>query len=154
MPEATWPGAVRSRKVCTFWLIFTFVSILCLVFLDNYTHHEFALDYRVLFSLVALFSAQAFLAEVIGLRADARGVSFPRRLFAHLGFPTLWRRRIALKDISRADSLDERTVRFHLFSTELVDVLFPDIMSRRSFLRYIGKELARSVGAHQINRRA
>lgn len=154
MPEATWPGAVRSRKVCTFWLIFTFVSILCLVFLDNYTHHEFALDYRVLPSLVALFSAQAFLAEAIGLRADARGVSFPRRLFAHLGFPTLWRRRIALKDISRADSLDERTVRFHLFSTELVDVLFPDIMSRRSFLRYIGKELARSVGAHQINRRA
>jgi hypothetical protein len=32
--------------------------------------------------------------------------------------------------------------------------LFPDIMSRRCFLRYIGKELARSVGAHQINRRA
>jgi hypothetical protein len=154
MLQTTWPGAVRSWKICTFWSIFTLAPILCLVFVDYHTHREFAPDYRVLSGLVALFGAQAFLAEAIGLRADEQRVSFPRRLFPHLGFLTLWRRRIALTAISRADSLNERTVRFYLISAELVDLLFPDIMSKRHFLRYIGKELARSDRARQIKRRA
>lgn len=143
-------GAVRSWKVCALWSIFTIGPILWLLFLDEPTNQHFALDYRVFSGLVALFSTQAFLAEAIGIRANAHKVSFPRRLFPHLGFPTLWRRRIALKDISRTDSLDERTVRFILNSTELVDLLFPDSMSKRHFLRYVHKELARSVPTRPI----
>ena len=138
-------GAVRSWKVCAFWSIFAIVPILWLLFLHEPTDQYVALDYRVFYGLVALFSAQAFLAEAIGIRANAQKISFPRRLFPHFGFPTLWRRRIAMKDILRTDSLDERTVRFFLNSTELVDLLFPDSTSKRHFLRYVDKELARSV---------
>jgi hypothetical protein len=138
-------GAIRFWRVCAVWLIFAIGPILWLLLLNEPTEQYAVLDYRVFFGLVALFSAQAFLAEAIGIRANAQKVSFPRRLFPHLGFPTLWRRRIALKDISRTDSLDEQTVRFLLNSTELVDLLFPDSMSKRHFLRYVDKELARSV---------
>ena len=143
-------GAVRSWKVCAFWLIFAIGPILWLFFLHEPTDQDVALDYRVFSGLIALFSAQAFLAEAVGIRANAQKVSFPRRLFPHLGFPTLWRRRIALKDISRVDSLDERTIRFFLNSTELVDLLFPDSTSKRHFLRYVDKELARSVRTRPI----
>jgi hypothetical protein len=143
-------GAVRFWRVCAFWSVFAIGPILWLLFLDELTEQDFALNYRVFSGLVALFSAQAFLAEAIGIRANARKISFPRRLFPHFGFPTLWRRRIALKDILRTDSLDERTVRFFLSSTELVDLLFPDSTSKRSVLRYIDKELARSVRPRPI----
>lgn len=143
-------GAVRCWKVCAFWSIFTIGPILWLLFLDGATDQDFALDYRVFSGLVALFSAQALLAEAIGIRANAQNVSFPRRLFPHLGFPTLWRRRIALKKILRADTLNERTVRFFLNTTELVDLLFPDSTSRRHFLRYVDKEFARSVRTRPI----
>lgn len=149
-----WRGAVRSWKICVFWLILAVGPIIWLFFFDDPHPLDFGLDYRVLFDLVALFSAQAFLAEAIGLRANAQRISFPRRLFPHLGFPTLWRRRIALKDISRADSLDERTVRLFLISTELVDLLFPDSTSKRHFLRYLGKELDRSVRTRPIKKLA
>jgi hypothetical protein len=143
-------GAIRFWRVCAFWLIFAIGPILWLLFLNEPTEQYAVLDYRVFFGLVALFSAQAFLAEAIGIRANAQKVSFPRRLFPHLGFPTLWRRRIALKNISRIDSLDEQTVRFLLNSTELVDLLFPDSMSKRHFLRYVDKEFARSVQTRPI----
>ena len=138
-------GAVRSWKVCAFWSVFAIGPILWLLFRNGRNDQDFALDYRVVSGPLALFGAQAFLAEAIGFRANTQKVSFPRRLFPHLGFPPLWRRRIALKDISRADSLNERTVRFFLNTTELVDLLFPDSTSKRHFLRYVDKELARSV---------
>lgn len=147
-----WRGAVRSWKVCAFWSIFVVGPIIWLFLFADPTHQDFAFEYRVLSGLVAFFSAQALLAEAIGIRANAQRVSFPRRLFSHLGFPTLWRRRIALKDISRADSLDERTVRLFLISTELVDLLFPDSTSKRHFLRYVGKELDRSVRRRPIKK--
>jgi hypothetical protein len=143
-------GAIRFWKVCSFWLIFAIGPILWLFFLHEPTDQYPALDYRVFSGLVALFGAQAFLAEAIGIRVNSQKVSFPRRLFPHLGFPTLWRRRIALKNIARVDSLDEQTVRFLLNSTELVDLLFPDSSSKRHFLRYVDKELARSVQTRPI----
>lgn len=151
--EATWPTAVRSKKICAFWSTFTFMTILGFVISNTYPRQEFAIDYSAVSALLAAFSAQAFLAEAIGLRANRQRVSFPRRLFAHFGFPTLWRRQIALKDISRADSLDERTIRFYLLSTELVDILFPDIRSKRQFLRYIGEELARAPKTRLVRKR-
>lgn len=137
-------GAVRSWKGCVFWSVFVIGPILVLL-LVRPTDQDFTLNYRVFSGLVALFSAQALLAEAIGIRADAQKISFPRRLFPHLGYPTLWRRRIALKDISRADSLNERMVRFFLNTTELVDLLFPDSTSKRQFLRFVDKEIARFV---------
>jgi len=154
MFKAIGSGAVRSWKTCAFWLIFTVVSILSLVFLDDYSRQELGLDSRVLSGFVALFSAQAFLAEAIGLRANARGVSFPRRLFPNFGFPTVWRRRIDFKDISRADSRDTKRVRFYLTSAELVDVLFPDTISKQAFLNYVAKELTQSSRQRGIRRRA
>jgi hypothetical protein len=152
MVQATWPGSVRSWKICALWLIIALATLLSAVLLSNDGYRESAADYRILLGLVFLFSFQAFLAEAIGVRANAQSVSFPRRLLPHLGFPTLWRRRIALKDVSRADSFDDRSVRLYLFSTELVDILFPNIMSKRHFMRYISKELARSVRAFQLRK--
>ena len=157
MLQGAWPGGsgvfVRSRKACAFWLVFAVAPILSLVLLAHYSRQGLAQEYRTLAGLIALLGVQAFLAEAIGLRADAEGFSFPRRLLPHLGFPTLWRRRIPSKHISRADSLDLRTARIYLTSAERVDILFPDILSKRHFLSFIGEELARQSRRRQIKGR-
>lgn len=152
MLQATLPGSSRSLKICAVWLILTLVTILSAVLLNNEAGREISIDYRVLLILVPFFCAQALIAEVIGVRANAQSVSFPRRLLPHLGFPTFWRRRIAFKDVSRVDSLDDRSIRLYLFSAELVEVMFPDLISKRQFMRYINKELARSVEALQLRK--
>ena len=148
MLQGAWPGGsgvvIRSRKACAFWLVLTVAPILSLALLANYSRQELTLEYRALAGLIALFGVQAFLAEATGFQADSKGVSFPRRLFPHFGFPTLWRRRIPSKQISRADLLDLNMARIYRTSAERVDVLFPDIMSKRHFLHFIGRELARS----------
>jgi hypothetical protein len=83
--------------------------------------------------IIVLFGLQGFAAEMLGLRADEAGFSFPRRLFLRFGFPVLWRRRIPAKMVSRIDTLDSRTVQFYLTSCERVDFVFPDDEKMKRF---------------------
>jgi hypothetical protein len=119
----------RSWKACAAWLIATSVA----VGLALPTRLGLPSEIRVLISLVAVLCVQAFFAEFIGVRASEGEVSFPRRLLPRLGFPVFWRRRLAVGDISRVDSLDERTVRLYLDSAELLDIFFSRGEDRRRF---------------------
>ena len=144
--------SVRSWKACAFWFVFTVAPILSLALVTICSRHELVQECRALAGLIALFGVQAFWAEAIGLKADREGFSFPRRLLPQFGFPTLWRRRIPSSCISRADSLGSRMARIYLTSAERVDVLFPDITSKRRFLSYIGSELSRSSEWHKTEK--
>lgn len=96
---------------------------------------------RDLAGLIALFCGQACVAELLGFRCDSASISFPRRLLPRIGFPTLWRRRIALRDISRIDALGERAALFYLTSTERIELVFPGGHSRHIFMRFLAKAL-------------
>jgi hypothetical protein len=123
----------RSWKTCAAWLLATLISIGLIL------SNEIGLRWepRAVISLVALFCFQAFLAEFIGIRASERGISFPRRLLPRLGFPVLWRRRLAPGDVSRVDSLDERTARLYLDTAERVDLVFMRGEDRRRFVHFV-----------------
>ena len=86
--------------------------------------------------IIVLFGLQGFAAEMLGLRGDEAGFSFPRRLFPRFGFPVLWRRRITAKRISRMDSFVSRTVRLHLTSCEVVDFVFSDDEKMKRFMSF------------------
>lgn len=84
---------------------------------------------------VVVLGIQGFLAELLGIRIDENGVSFPRRMLLSSPFPILWRRTIPTSEISRIDPWDETSLRLSLRSAEVVDLVFPDRESRRRFMR-------------------
>ncbi len=90
---------------------------------------------------MALFVGQGFVAELIGFWCDRDSLSFPRRIFPGMGFPTIWRRKIPLRKISRMDALGERVILFYLSSTERVAVVFPNNRSRRQFMHFLSEAL-------------
>ncbi len=104
---------------------------------------------RVLAGLLALFCGQALVAEWIGFRCDGRGLSYPRRIFPSFSFPTIWRRQISVRKISRMDALGERAILFYLSSTERAAVVFPDNRSRRLSMRL----LSEAVETRRLSRR-
>jgi hypothetical protein len=127
----------RSWKTCAAWLMAISISIGLIVFSEIGLRWET----RAVISLVALFCFQAFLAEFIGIRASEKEISFPRRMLPRLGFPVLWRRSFAARNLSRVDSLDERTTRLYLKSCDQVDLLFARGEDRRRFVHFLEKYL-------------
>ena len=124
---------IRSWRSCASWLLFSSAFALGLV---SYEKHECVAELHFAIGIIVLFGLQGFAAEMLGLRADEAGFSFPRRLFPRFGFPVLWRRRITAKRVSRIDSFVSRTVRLHLTSCELVDFIFPDDEKMKRFMRF------------------
>jgi hypothetical protein len=120
---------IRSWIRCASWFLLTTGLVVVLVSSES-RNYLFALG------LIAIFGLQGFVAEMLGLRSDETGFSFPRRIFRALGFPVLWRRKIPAKSVSRIDSFDSRTVRFYLTSCELVDVVLSDNDEKRRFLQF------------------
>ena len=124
---------IRSWRRCASWLLFSSAFVLGLVGCEK---HECVAELHFAIGIIVLFGLQGFAAEMLGLRADEAGFSFPRRLFPRFGFPVLWRRRITAKRVSRIDSFVSRTVRLHLTSCELVDFVFPDDEKMKRFMRF------------------
>ena len=52
-----------------------------------------------MFGLVALYGAQAFIAEALGFKTDQTSLTIPRRLLQILPLVVLWRERIRWTDI-------------------------------------------------------
>ncbi len=145
--------AVRSWKACASWLMAT------LILIGFSLSGGFGLQWetRAVVSLVALLCFQAFLAEFIGIRASEREISFPRRLLPRLGFPVLWRRRFSARNLSRVDSLDQRSTRLYLKSTEQVDLVFARGEDRRRFVHFLEsylRERSLARNAHYSRRAA
>ncbi len=126
---------VRSTGLVFMWLVATALACAGIFLLR---HVE---PWRGFVGVGALFCAQGFIAELAGFRVGPNGVSFPRRIFPGVAFPTLWRRRVPAKEISRIDSLGDRAALFYLNSTERVAVVFPHPQSRRIFLRHLDAAL-------------
>ncbi|MEK4035556.1 hypothetical protein WOC76_05745 [Methylocystis sp. IM3] len=125
----------RSSLVASYWFIgFTLALASFFVFPAGGAA-------RVLAGLVALFCGQGFIAEWIGVRCDRDSISFPRRLFPGIGFPTVWRRRISVRKISRMDSVGQRAILFYLSSTERVAFVFPDNRSRHQVIRFLNEAI-------------
>ncbi len=129
---------IRSWRRCVSWFIFGTAVVLGLIYCDKINCEEFNLasQMRLTLGLMALLGLQGLLAEALGLWADENGFSIPRRIFPHLGFPVLWRRKILGRSLSRIDAIDSRMVRLYLTSTERVDFVFADNEKRRRFLRF------------------
>ncbi len=128
---------IRSWRSSALWFAVAALPLATAVF----NKPEMTNQGRFLIGLFALFGAQAFASELLGTRLETDSVSFPRRLFPYLPL-IVWRRRIPLKQISRADSLGDRGVRLYVASAELVDFMLPDSESKWRFLRYLGKAKA------------
>lgn len=123
---------LRSTNYCMAWLIFTVGCIaLTLYFL--------AIGNSSLFSsaplILALYGAQGFVAELLGVRVSRRGVSFPRRLFVKFPFLVLWRRRIPAMDIERIASLSAERIRVYRRSSGRPEYVFPNSNQRSSFIK-------------------
>jgi hypothetical protein len=125
---------IRSWKSCALWFFATALPA-ALLLLNKL---ELTQEGRFLAELFVAFGTQAFISELLGMRAHADAVSFPRRPFPLLPL-ALWRRNIPLKHISRVDSIDDSAVRLYLTSCERFDFLFPDKESKSRALRYLGK---------------
>jgi hypothetical protein len=124
---------IRSWIRCASWFLLTTALLVVLVSSENY---ERIAELPFALGLIAIFGLQGFVAEMLGLRSDETGFSFPRRIFPGIGFPVLWRRKIPAKSVSRIDSLDSRTVQIHLASCEIIDFVLPDNEKKRRFLRF------------------
>jgi hypothetical protein len=141
MSQAVWTGSqaivVRSWKSCTLWFVFTALPAAIVVF----NKPEMTEQNHFLAWLCALFGSQAFVSELLGIRAGGGVISFPRWPLPQLPL-AIWRRSIPLEHISRTDSLDARAARFYLTSAERVDVVFPNNESKWRVLASIGKAKA------------
>lgn len=141
--------AVRSLLVAGIWFIGLALARL------SYFMFQGGEPARALPGLAALFCGQGFASELLGFRCDPGGISFPRRVFPGIGFPTFWRRSIPARKISRVDALGERAALLYLTSTERVELVFPDGHGRRVFLRYLSEIMeARRQGRRQGHRRS
>ena len=124
---------IRSWMSCASWLLICSAFFIGLFSCEK---HSCGVEFHVELLIILLFGLQGFAAEMLGVRADEAGFSFPRRLFSRFGFPVLWRRRLPARRVSRIDSLDSRTVRLYLTSCERVDFVFPDDEKMKRFMRF------------------
>ncbi len=125
----------RSWKACALWLVLG--GALTAAIWPVFARGEQSVETPLALGAIAIFVAQGFLAEFLGVRANEQAVSFPRRLFPFFPFPTLWRRQIRTRQISRVDSWGENAVRVYLGSAELVDINLPDATRKRVFLNFL-----------------
>lgn len=130
----------RSWPRCAFWFCFSTIPFLAALALGS---GGAAREAPAALVIVALFGAQGFLAEFLGMRADASGASFPRRLFPPLGVPVFWRMSVPAERISRVDPMARREVRVFLTSGDFIDLLLADRRQKERFLRDVGVSTGR-----------
>lgn len=130
----------RSLPRCAFWFCFSAIPLLAAF---AFSSSGAAGEAPAVLVIVGLFGAQGFLAEFLGMRADASGASFPRRMFPPLGVPVLWRMRVPAECISRVDPMDRREVRVFLTSGDFIDLLLADRRQKERFLRDVGVSAGR-----------
>jgi hypothetical protein len=124
---------LRSWPNCVAWLMFTGALILIAI---NHEVIGAPSNASMAFWLIALYGFQGFVAEIIGVRANETRLSFPRRIFPHLVFPVVWRKKISAKDIGRVDPLEGNAVRVYRYSNGAVDIALPDHNAKIKFIRF------------------
>ena len=83
---------MRSFSLCVMSLVFTGLAVVAAIIQPPSPAAS-------MFWLVALYGAQAFIAEALGIKTDQTSLTIPRRLLQILPLLVLWRERIRWTDI-------------------------------------------------------
>ena len=67
---------MRSLSLCVIWLVFTLLALVVAIFPPPSPA-------TIVLGLAALYGAQAFIAEALGVQIDQTSISFPRRPLAN-----------------------------------------------------------------------
>ena len=98
---------MRSWHGCGIWLL---LSGICNKISAYYVLTEAPWINSIAVWFVALYSFQALIAELAGVKVSERGISFPRRIFPKFGILTFWRANAPAQFISRIDVLGNSTI--------------------------------------------
>lgn len=123
---------VRSWKSCGIWLAFSLAPFAVLLWRGADSSRELMIG----MTLVGLFGLQGLVSELLGVRIDAEGVSFPRRLGENLPFFVAGRRHVTIEEISRIDTAERGGLRLSLVTAEVVDVPTPGAVHARDLVRF------------------
>lgn len=121
----------RSWRNCIVWLIFSAIALgLALRF------HPSGLELASTLWLLTLYGLQGLAAEIVGVKADETGLSFPRRPIPDFGLLAFWRTKIPARDIGRVDSWGRSVIRVYRRSAGALDIPLADQASRRRFMQF------------------
>lgn len=98
---------LRSWRRCGIWLL---ISGICITISAYYALTEAPRVNSIAVWFVALYSFQALIAELAGVKMSGSGILFPRRISSTFGMLTFWRAKVAAQFISRIDVLDNSTI--------------------------------------------
>lgn len=95
--------SVRSWIACGGWTIIL-VTLLLLVVLSS----EVAI--QTLLILLMIYGIQGYLAELIGVKIELSGISFPNRVFPSFPYLVLFRSKLSRRSFNRVDFVKSQIV--------------------------------------------
>ena len=105
-----------------------------------------------MFGLVALYGAQAFIAEALGFKTDQTSLTIPRRLLQILPLLVLWRERIRWTDIvditALPNSLGSERIRVHKSSGRYAFLTFRNRDQKLQFFQ-TAKQMQPSISIYR-----
>ena len=118
---------MRSLSLCVIWLVFTLLALVVAIFPPPSPA-------TIVLGLAALYGAQAFIAEALGVQIDQTSISFPRRPLANFPLLVFWRERIRSTDIDQITSRSTKQIRLHKSSGERVRLTFANRAAKSQFV--------------------
>jgi hypothetical protein len=108
-------------------LVFTGLAVVAAIFQSPFPA-------TLMFGLVTLYGAQAFIAEALGVTVDQTSVTFPRRPLSNFPLLVFWRARIRHAEIDQITSRSKEQIRLHKSSGERVRLAFANRTAKLQFL--------------------
>jgi hypothetical protein len=98
--------SLRSRVACGGW---TMILAVLLVSVIAFSETEV----QMLLMLSMVYGLQGWLAELIGVKIDASGISFPNRVFPQFPYLVLFRRKLSKGSFDRIDFVRKQSLVIH-----------------------------------------
>ena len=140
---------MRSLFLCVIWLVFTGLATGLAVIAAIFQSPSPA---TLMFGLVALYGAQAFIAEALGIKTDQTSLTIPRRLLQISPLLVLWRERIRWTDIvditALPKSLGSERIRVHKSSDRYAFLTFRNRDQKLQFFQ-TAKQMQPSISIYR-----
>jgi hypothetical protein len=118
----------RSWIVCSGWIVIL-VALLILIMIFSES------EVRTLLALSLVYGAQGCFAELIGVKIDSSGISFPNRVLPRFPYLILFRRKLLAGSFDRIDVVNKRVLMIYPARDE---ICIPTKTSDKSlFVRYL-----------------
>jgi hypothetical protein len=88
--------SLRSRVACGGWIVILAVLLVAVITFSQ-------TEVQMLLILSMVYGLQGGLAELIGVKIDASGVSFPNRVFPHFPYLVFFRRKLSKESFDRVN---------------------------------------------------